>query len=141
MSGVLPSVCFHGCRRSASQVKQSDARPTLSSQPRDLTTALPRPRPHLPPPVPAASALSPLHPRAPRPQPGIPACPSSRLGAPGGLSKLNVDRTWKVTPTSPAHTPAASQARDLRIPIRSGRLSPTSAAETSPTLSKGDESR
>lgn len=98
-------------------------------------------RPLAPPSSPCPGCACTQPPRAPRPQPGIPACPSSRLGAPGALSKLDVDGTWKVTPTSPAHTPVASQARDLRIPVRSGRSSPTSAAESSATLSKGDESR
>lgn len=94
-------------------------------------------RPLAPPSSPCPGCACTQPPRAPRPQPGIPACPSSRLGAPGALSKLDVDGTWKVTPTSPAHTqwplrpetfefpsdPAARRPRQLLSPLpRSPRV-------------------
>lgn len=154
--GVLPRLqeeCFMGemVRRTADRVFTALRPDRCPSQPRRLWS-------RLPPPVPPAPVLRPLHPRTPRPHPSIPAHPSSHPGPrahpqppslssrldPGGPSgPLRAGCGWNLEghPASLAHTPAASRARDLRFPIRSCRSSPTSAAEPSATLSKGDESR
>ena len=77
----LQEECFMGetVRRTADRVFRAPRPDRCPSRPHSLWS-------RLPPPVPAAPVLRPLHPCAPRPHPGIPARPSSHLGAPGSPS-------------------------------------------------------
>lgn len=160
MSGVLASVCFLGCKRSALWARQSDARPTVSSEPRGLTAALPGPTASglaflplsqlLQRSDPCTRALPGLTPASlPTPRPiweprAYPQPPSlsSQLDPGGPRGPLRAGCGWNLQghPASPARTPVASRAQDLRIPGGSSRSSPTSAAEPSATLSKSDAS-